>query len=1399
MNGSKRFDGAVAAATIRRVFLLGVLLLIHRYLALLIPWQSLAAAFAGGIGVGEILLKYRRRPRGYIVASVTAPLAVALAVLLGARVVAGAVRSVAVDEALLTVPFTIVIPAVIAAVVLVPEGIFRVYPGSRVLFAPTGAGIIVVLFWSQGFFDTTLFSHPLAFLIVAIVAGVLLLLHQRIEGNHRRDRFLLVVALLVALAAAFGGYRFWSERATVARGGLMRPDALHFDFADYIDLATEIGRRRDLILLYREDRMPPDRLLRRYVLGGYTERRGFYRLSPGEEPSPVPPATFSEVITEGFPATGEQEGSEVSGIIDQEFYLINIDPDAFLSAITPVAAEQIPTDALPSVTSAYRVRSVPPVTDRSDLVDVPWPEDLPRSWRSAYLSGSDDPAIIALAESIAASVPGSASEAAADGDTAADGDATGDGDAASDGYAAADGDTEAESRPDAESRPEAEEGENPAGYLETLVALERFFLENYYYSLNPGVAVDGDQISHFLFESKKGYCSYFAFAMAIMARSLDIPARVALGFFTDPREGVMGYYPVRADMAHAWVEVWFPGYGWVEFDPTSQVLAPDETFEYRDGGDREQLVALVEEILRNVPDQSGTLPPVGSSGGSDGEVRRSEVRTSLVLVILAGASIGVAFLLRHIWWCRLARANPRRAAEIIFRRFLVFRRRGIGVAGTRGETDETVPARQPPPYDRIGGIADRARYDRAFTGEDLDQLAGEIVTHLGHPPAGISRFRRILWFLRVSLPIRCRTQVRCRHRREIPSGTGRTVLLVALPLLTLQPDPVRVDAQIPGETEPAAETEVDADTESAAEQLLERIDTARDAGNYALALRRIAEGRRTFPDDYRFPRRAGELYYQEELFESALTAWQEALRLGAPTYPVRYDVSRALGRLNRNDPAITILEELHRRAPDDRVVADDLAWLYYKEHRLTEAATLLEGVLADHGPDRNVSMTLATVYAGMYRYDDAVAEYRSAIAGASEEYDRYFLSVAHYNESILHARFYRWDETEAAARRSMEMLERAGGFMIRSELRFRRLEFAAAEEDLRRAVLLDEDGTLATLSLAEHLTATGKPDEAIALLEPLATGDHEGWLYYFGTDPDRYQQQLYGALAGAYRAGARRDRVYRPGSIGKRVTLVLRGFARRVRSWYYRGLYRKLSIRVAGKYEAGSRPILAAWNRMEASSWVPAIALRHLAEAERHELPVNPAAEEDYRMVRATLAEDAAELMRFAAARTGSWDQAQRLAALVEVWRILGTRHRNTTDRGDGDGASVLSSATPGVAAAVEAWRMHPGVFPVEGLRVPMRIEVVPSTTTTGSPGRGPGTLRPRRTRRILHRLGIVHVSGSPLVLVLSEAEEGVVWRVSHTPTGDTITGGTAPLEPRTSGGDRRTLEAIAAVVIGDE
>ena len=115
-------------------------------------------------------------------------------------------------------------------------------------------------------------------------------------------------------------------------------------------------------------------------------------------------------------------------------------------------------------------------------------------------------------------------------------------------------------------------------YYGKAAAIEEYLQTNYLYSLKPGIAEDGNQLHHFLFVSKKGYCSYFAFAMALMCRSLGIPARVAVGFYVDPQSEVLNFYEVRAFQAHAWVEVYFGDLGWVEFDPTSSTPAPGRGF-----------------------------------------------------------------------------------------------------------------------------------------------------------------------------------------------------------------------------------------------------------------------------------------------------------------------------------------------------------------------------------------------------------------------------------------------------------------------------------------------------------------------------------------------------------------------------------------------------------------------------------------------------------------------------------------------------------------------------------------------------------------------------------------------------------------------------------------------------
>jgi hypothetical protein len=78
-------------------------------------------------------------------------------------------------------------------------------------------------------------------------------------------------------------------------------------------------------------------------------------------------------------------------------------------------------------------------------------------------------------------------------------------------------------------------------------------------------------LESFLFKDKFGYCQQFAGAMAMLLRMGGIPARVAVGFTTGNYDNAAHHYVVGDVDAHAWVEAWFPGYGWVRFDPTPAV------------------------------------------------------------------------------------------------------------------------------------------------------------------------------------------------------------------------------------------------------------------------------------------------------------------------------------------------------------------------------------------------------------------------------------------------------------------------------------------------------------------------------------------------------------------------------------------------------------------------------------------------------------------------------------------------------------------------------------------------------------------------------------------------------------------------------------------------------------
>jgi transglutaminase-like putative cysteine protease len=161
-----------------------------------------------------------------------------------------------------------------------------------------------------------------------------------------------------------------------------------------------------------------------------------------------------------------------------------------------------------------------------------------------------------------------------------------------------------------------------------------------------------DLVDWFLFDYRKGFCNYYATAEIVLLRTLGIPSRMAIGYAQGEFDGENNLYTIRQRDAHAWPEVYFPGLGWVEFEPTA-----GQPSIVRPSGDDSAASGITPNIPRDFPEEleERLLPERDEQAGLTPAQNRTR---SIIALSIAGAALALLalpFARRRSWFEKLPR------------------------------------------------------------------------------------------------------------------------------------------------------------------------------------------------------------------------------------------------------------------------------------------------------------------------------------------------------------------------------------------------------------------------------------------------------------------------------------------------------------------------------------------------------------------------------------------------------------------------------------------------------------------------------------------------------------------------------------------------------------------------
>ncbi|MSQ14515.1 MAG: hypothetical protein EXR50_01440 [Dehalococcoidia bacterium] len=158
-------------------------------------------------------------------------------------------------------------------------------------------------------------------------------------------------------------------------------------------------------------------------------------------------------------------------------------------------------------------------------------------------------------------------------------------------------------------------GDSASSAYDKTAAIETRLREFTYDLKAPSPARDRDAVDYLLFDSKRGYADHFASAMVALLRSNGIPARLAVGYVNGDYNSDKDAFEVKEKHAHAWPEVFFPDYGWIDFNPSSSLPVIDRSGDTAPASTGEE---LLEDPLPSFADEEEQFNDLNDQAAADG-------------------------------------------------------------------------------------------------------------------------------------------------------------------------------------------------------------------------------------------------------------------------------------------------------------------------------------------------------------------------------------------------------------------------------------------------------------------------------------------------------------------------------------------------------------------------------------------------------------------------------------------------------------------------------------------------------------------------------------------------------------------------------------------------------------